>query len=98
MCLRPAAAQPETRGLDCRVDLIDPHVRIPNVVEVPPYNRAAMMADREEVGKEVAVEGTSSAKGVMKTTGQTTIREASIVPTVRVIPATMGETQGIDKS
>jgi hypothetical protein len=55
-----------------------------------------MVADREEVGEEVAAEGTSLAEGVTKTMGQTMIQGVAITPMVRTIPATMGETLGID--
>ena len=66
MRLLPTSAYPKTRVLDHRTDLTDPHVTIPDVAKALPYNRVVMVANREEVGEEVAAEGTPLAEGVTK--------------------------------
>ena len=55
------------------------------------HQQAAMVADREEVGEEVAVEGTLSVEGVTKTTGLTMIRGVATILMARAIHITMGE-------
>ena len=57
-----------------------------------------MAADREVVGEGVAVEGTPSMEGVMKTIGRTMIQGVATTLTARAIPATTGEAPGINSS
>ena len=65
----PTTTHPKTRGLNCRADLTDPHAAILGIAKVLPRSWATMATNREEVGEEMAVEGTPSAEGVTKTMG-----------------------------
>ena len=94
MRLLPAVLHPKTWGLDHRTDLTDPDAIILDVAKVLPYNRATMVAYREEV----VVEGTLLVKGVTKTMGLKMTRGVAIAPTTRAIPVTMGEIPGTDPS
>ena len=98
MHLLHVATHLETRGLDHHIDLTDPHATIPDTAKVPPHNWATMVAGREVVGEEVAMEGTLPMEGVTKTTGLTMIRGVVTTLTARVVPVMMGEMSGTDPS
>lgn len=70
MHLLLVVACPKTWGLDRHADLTDPHVIIPNTARVPFHNRAAIVADKEVVGTEVAVEDTQTMEKIMEPMGE----------------------------
>jgi hypothetical protein len=62
--LLPAAACPETQGLNHRTDLTDPHTVIQNAIEFLPYSQVTLVA----VGEEVVVVGILLMGEIMKMT------------------------------
>jgi len=61
-------------------------------------NQATIVADRDVAGEDVAVEGTLTTKGVMRTMGLTMTQGVAIALMVRVIPVTTGEIPRTDPS